>query len=197
VSWGVLIVRVRFAAAAVLVAAGGIATPAVTGKRDSSIRFAAKRQAGAGAPMIAEVYAGLRSELLITKAETIGLKPAVNEVWGVMMETGYSKGVASLVAVADGTVSIYFSNGGGFIGLGQHPGPQRVGKELIVLAQQFVAQARPTTNFPLPQPGFTSFYLLCGSAFWRRRRKKMIWAKDAIRSRGCSTRGKNSFRRSE
>ena len=46
-------VSVRFAAAAVLVAAFGIA--AVAGKRDSLIRFAAERQTEAGAPMIAEV----------------------------------------------------------------------------------------------------------------------------------------------
>jgi hypothetical protein len=90
--------------------------------------------------MVAEVYAGLRNGLLTAKAETTGLKPAANEVWGVMMEIGYSKAVASLVAVADGTVSLYFSNGGGIIGLGPHPGPQCVGKELIVLAQQFVAR---------------------------------------------------------
>jgi len=80
-----------------------------------------------------------------------------------MLEAGYSKAVASLVAVADGTVSLYFSNGGGIIGLGPHPCPQRVGKELIALAQQFVAQASPTTSFPLPQSGITSFYLLCGT----------------------------------
>jgi hypothetical protein len=127
--------RVRFAAAAVLAAACGIATLAVTGERDSLIRIAAERQTEGSATM----------------------------VWGVMMETGYSKAVASLVAVADGTVSLYFSNGGGIIGLGQHPGPQRVGKDFIALAQQLAAQAKPTTDFPLPQPDFTNFYLLSGS----------------------------------
>jgi len=155
--------RVRFAAAAVLAAACGIATLAVTGERDSLIRIAAERQTEGSATMVAEVYAGLRNSLLTAKAETIGLKPAANEVWGVMMETGYSKAVASLVAVADGTVSLYFSNGGGIIGLGQHPGPQRVGKDFIALAQQLAAQAKPTTDFPLPQPDFTNFYPLSGS----------------------------------
>jgi hypothetical protein len=113
--------------------------------------------------MVAEVYTKLRNQLLTGKAETIGLKPAANEVWGVMMEFGSSGGVASFVALADGTVSLYTSKGGAIIGLGPHPGPHRVGKELIVLAQQFVVQAKPTTNFPLPPPGITSFYLLCGT----------------------------------
>ncbi len=163
VTAGLLMARVRFAAGAVLAAACGIATLAVMGKRDSSIRIAAERQTEASATMVAEMYAGLRNSLLTTKAEAIGLKPAANEVWGVMMETGYSKAVASLVAVADGTVSLHFSNGGGIIGLGQHPGPRRIGKEFIALAQQFAAQAKPTTDFPLPQLDFTSFCLLSGS----------------------------------
>jgi hypothetical protein len=113
--------------------------------------------------MVAEVYTELRDQILKGKAENFGLKPAANEVWGVMMDVGTPNGVASFVALADGTVSLYTSNGGGVIGLGPHPGPHRVGKELIILAQQFVAQAKPTTNFPLPQPGITSFYLLRGT----------------------------------
>ena len=37
------------------------------------------------------------------------------------METGYPEAVATLVGLADGTTSMYFSNGGGMIGAGQHP----------------------------------------------------------------------------
>jgi hypothetical protein len=156
-------VRVRFAATAIVVVACGFAALAVLRDRDSSIRFTADRQTGSGAPMLAETYVGLRNQLLTSRPEALGLRAAGNEVWGVIMETGYPEAVASLVAVADGTVSLYFSNGGGIIGLGPHPGPRRVGKELITLAQQFVGQARPTSTFPLPQPGFISFYLLSGS----------------------------------
>jgi hypothetical protein len=36
------------------------------------------------------------------------------------METGYVEAVATLVGVADGTASLYFSNGGGFIGAATH-----------------------------------------------------------------------------
>jgi hypothetical protein len=62
--------------------------------------------------MVAEIYTKLRDHILTGKAaETSGLKPAANEVWGVMMEIGTSNGVASFVALADGTVSLYTSSG--------------------------------------------------------------------------------------
>ena len=37
------------------------------------------------------------------------------------METAYPEAVATLVGLADGTTSMYFSNGGGVIGAGAHP----------------------------------------------------------------------------
>ncbi len=112
---------------------------------------------------MAEAYAGLREMVFTTTPLSIGLKPAADEVWGVVMETGYPKAVASLVALADGTVSLYFSNGGGIIGLGPHPEPNRLGKELITSAQRFVTQAKLTKVYPLPQPIYTRFYLLTGN----------------------------------
>jgi hypothetical protein len=43
-------------------------------------------------------------------------------ILALLMETGYPEAVATLVAVADGTSSLYFSNGGGFIGVGTPAG---------------------------------------------------------------------------
>ncbi|MFZ5861871.1 MAG: hypothetical protein ACOYXR_03365 [Nitrospirota bacterium] len=112
---------------------------------------------------VAEAYSGLRNMVLTTKPEAVGLKPAASEVWGILMETGYPEAVVSLVALADGTVSIYFSNGGGIIGLGPHPGPQRAGKAFLALAQHYSKSATATKNYPLPNPTYTRFYFLTGS----------------------------------
>jgi hypothetical protein len=112
---------------------------------------------------VAATYTDLRNMVLTTKPETLGLMPTASEVWGVLMETGHPDGVASLVVLADGTVSLYFSNGGGIIGLGPHLGPQRIGKELLASAQRFTMLANLTKDFPLPRPTFTRFYLLTGS----------------------------------
>jgi hypothetical protein len=112
---------------------------------------------------LAEAYTGLRNMVFEASPAQLGLKPAASEVWAVLMETGYPDAVVTLLVLADGTVSIYFSNGGGIIGLGQHPGPERASKSFLALAQQFVNRAKPTNEHPLPAPSLTRFYLLAGS----------------------------------
>ncbi len=113
---------------------------------------------------VAEVYSGLRNMVLSTKPDSIGVQlKDTNQVWGVVMETGYSKAVASLVALADGTVSLYFSNGGGIIGLGPHAGPHRAAQSLLAASQQFATQTQPTKSYPLPRPSYIRFYLLTGN----------------------------------
>ena len=110
---------------------------------------------------VAEVYSGLRNMVLNTKPDSVGVKPKhTNEVWSVVMETGYPEAVASLVALADGTVSLYFSNGGGIIGLGPHAGPHRAAQSLLTASQQVSKQLKPTKSYPLPKSSFTRFYLL-------------------------------------
>ena len=76
------------------------------------------------------------------------------------METRYPEGVVTLVTIADGTVSLYFSNGGGVIGVGQHDGPRKVSAEFISCAPEFIPLATTVTEFPLPELGNTRFYFL-------------------------------------
>lgn len=110
---------------------------------------------------VAEVYSGLRNRLLATNPREIRLEDA-GEVWAVLMEIGTAKGVATFVAVADGTVSMYATNGAAIIGLGAYPGPQRASRALLAEAQPFARKAQPVTSYPLPKPDFTRFYLLTG-----------------------------------
>lgn len=107
-------------------------------------------------------YTGLRNMLLTTSPDKLGLDPSPTEVWGVLMETGYPEAVVSLVALADGTASLYFSHGGGLIGFGQHPGPQRAAKSLLSVAQLYARHGKPVQAYPLPKPAFTRFYLRVG-----------------------------------
>ena len=113
---------------------------------------------------VAEAYSGLRNMVFSTKPDGIGIKlNESSEVWGVVMETGYPKAVASLVALADGTVSLYFSNGGGIIGLGPHEGPHRAALSFLATSQQFSKQIESTKSYPLPKPLYTRFYLFTGN----------------------------------
>ena len=69
----------------------------------------------------AEVYVGLRGQALAVTRELLDPATATDgPVLALLMETGYPAAVASLVGLADGTTSMYFSNGGGMIGAGQH-----------------------------------------------------------------------------
>lgn len=113
---------------------------------------------------VADAYSVLCDMVFSTKPDSIGVKlKDANEVWGVVMETGYPEAVASLVALADGTVSLYFSNGGGIIGLGPHAGPHSAAQSFLAASQQFSKQVQPTKNYPLPKPSYTRFYLLTGN----------------------------------
>ena len=108
----------------------------------------------------ADSYRELRRQIITLDPAKIGFNPSgTNRIWGMLMETGYSDAVATLVTVADGNVSLYWSNGGG-IGVGQHEGPREACKSFLATAPKFLAYARPTEDFPLPQEGHTRFYFL-------------------------------------
>ena len=105
---------------------------------------------------LADVYVKLRSQVLASAPSA----PSPEAVWGVVMETGYDEAVASVVALADDTVSMYFSNGGGCIGLGGQEGPRTAGRALLALAPRFVNYCQPSVQFPLPAKGNTRFFIL-------------------------------------
>src|SRR5438128_1078436 len=111
---------------------------------------------------VADIYARLRSRVIESDPADIGIEVAGDDVWGVLMETGYPQAVVTLVALADGTISIYFSNGGGIIGLGPYEGPQRALGNLLGFAPHFVKYCVPAESFPLPKEDHTRFYLFTG-----------------------------------
>ena len=105
----------------------------------------------------AEIYTKLRSQALGVTAKTLGVNDRVH---GVLMETGYPEAVVTLVAMADGAASLYFSNGGGIIGAGEHEGPKVAARSLIAFAAHNLKGFVPTAETPLPTPGQTRFYIL-------------------------------------
>jgi len=108
-----------------------------------------------------EAYQRLRQQVLTLDPTTIGIKPdASDRIWGVVVETGYPNGVATLVTLADGTVSLYFSKGGGMIGLGEHESALRASRALIAAAGSYLGETALTSTFPLPDEGYTRFFLL-------------------------------------
>src|SRR5512141_2654467 len=110
---------------------------------------------------IADIYATLRNKALSLDPVQIGLAPdQANPIFGVLMEIGDKDTVMTLSAIGDGSVSLYFSNGGGIIGLGQHEEPRKTCLSFLAFANQFSSHLQPTKEFSLPQIGFTTFYFL-------------------------------------
>ncbi|HSB03275.1 MAG TPA: hypothetical protein VLE49_21680, partial [Anaerolineales bacterium] len=79
------------------------------------------------------------------------------------MESGYKEAVVALVTIADGTVSLYFSDGGGMIGLGEYEPVRKASLDFLDLADQFLSTAARTTDYPLPSRGYTTFYFMTKS----------------------------------
>ncbi len=76
------------------------------------------------------------------------------------MDWGVNNGTATVVAVADGTVSIYLSGGGGSLGGGQgHAAIRAAGQKLLNLAKESLPRMQKTTEYPLPGRGQVYFYV--------------------------------------
>lgn len=113
-------------------------------------------------PKPAPVYARLRGQILNLSPAEIGLLPTEQSpsVWGVLMELGYPNGVATLVCLAEGTTSLYFSGGGGIIGAGTLEAVQQASRAMLAEAEQCQDKTTLTIDFPLPPAGRVRFYWL-------------------------------------
>ena len=136
------------------------------------------------APEPVMIYKDLRDQIFAATPDKLG--PSVfghiPPVWGVVMDMGYASAVVTLVSLMDGTVSLYFGNGGGIIGGGQHEKVRQAGKALIAAAEGFRDVAKPTTSFPLPDVGRIGFYLLTVSGVLtaERDQKELVAGKDRL-----------------
>src|SRR5262249_23595058 len=109
----------------------------------------------------ATAYQHLRSQALSLERATAGIPapPPEAPVWGLLMDMGFPNGTATLVALADGTTSLYYYSGGGGVLGGQAQGAvRRANAALLAEANGLVTQMRPTSAYPLPPAGATTFY---------------------------------------
>ena len=108
---------------------------------------------------VAEAYVGMRKQVLKLDDKQI---PEIKgkEVWAVLMETGRDEEVISVVAVAEGSASLYYSNGGGMIGLGKDTNVRSSSLAFVKKSASFLKFMKRVEAFPLPKPGQTVFYLV-------------------------------------
>jgi hypothetical protein len=114
------------------------------------------------------VYLQLRNRIFSLNPAEIGLMPSttVPHVWGVLMETGYLVGYASLVSLVDGTTSLYYSTGGGMLGSGEYTPVAEASKAFVAQAENYLQHVSLTDEFPLPGIGQVRFTILTYSGMF-------------------------------
>lgn len=108
------------------------------------------------------IYQGLRNMVLCGTRERFGLAQTSTptEPWGIVMDWGVTNGTATVMALSDGSASIYLSGGGGYLG-GQKEESIRDAAHLAVrTAAEFQPQMKQTTEYALPASGEVIFYAL-------------------------------------
>jgi hypothetical protein len=107
----------------------------------------------------ADAGVSVRERLLHASAEQIGITP-LRGVWGVIMERGYKKGVATVVALADGTANLYISSGGSVVGGREYPPTRLAALKLCEQGADSLADTVAAHDFPAPTQGRVRFYVL-------------------------------------
>ena len=120
-----------------------------------------KRETESGAP---GATVSLRSKILSLDPAAVGLHPTAElpRVWGVLMEMGFPDGAATIVSLADGTTSLYTSEGGGVIGGGEHAPVAAASRRFLAEAESTEAELSPavSADVQLPPAGVVSFVVL-------------------------------------
>ncbi|NIQ39662.1 MAG: hypothetical protein GTN81_13880 [Proteobacteria bacterium] len=113
-------------------------------------------------PEPTQIIKDLRQKVLSLSPGDIGLTQPKDgsTVWGILMETGYPGGLATLIVLADGTTSLYFGHGGGIIGAGEHDSVRTASMRFLAVAEQYQKALEPTKSFPYPHVGTVRFYVL-------------------------------------
>jgi hypothetical protein len=111
---------------------------------------------------IAPIFTKLRDQIFALTPERLGLAPAddLPHVWAAFMEMSVSDSVASLLASAEGTSSLYFGTGGGIIGAGKHPQVRSANRRFLAALDAALDAMPAVEEFPLPAPGHIRFAVL-------------------------------------
>ncbi|MGD0478308.1 MAG: ankyrin repeat domain-containing protein [Nitrososphaerales archaeon] len=113
-------------------------------------------------PPSKEVTANLRTQWLdgtMVSKDSAPRDPS--DVIAVLMELGLETGGAiTFVSAHDGHASLYTDEGGGIIGAGFHVPTAAASFALVGSAQGYLPMMPLATTFPLPHPGYRSFWLI-------------------------------------
>lgn len=107
-------------------------------------------------------YTGLRKQALEIKVTpNIEQAMAGHPVYAAVVDMDMKNAVVTLVCVVDGSTSLYFSNGGGQLGLGQASADiYKATVAFLHSAEQVIDKLPMATDYSLPTRGLHRVYLL-------------------------------------
>ncbi|PYG89029.1 hypothetical protein LY28_00849 [Ruminiclostridium sufflavum DSM 19573] len=107
-------------------------------------------------------YASMRKLAFTFTPDDMGIKMGNDyQVFGAVVDMGVDKGkTATMICFIDGTASLYFSNGGGIIGAGQHEAVKKAVSTFLESCFQALPAMKKIDNIDtLPEENNHTFYL--------------------------------------
>ena len=105
---------------------------------------------------------GLRLMALTASAGKLGFVPEKDypKVYGVITDWNLGDQTASILAMKDGTASLYTTSSFGIIGGQGHDAVRKAAQEYVKIAGRYYERSRPVSSYPYPAQGKVHFYLL-------------------------------------
>ncbi len=113
-------------------------------------------------PVLAPAYANLRRMILTLDPRRTGMQPTPDlpNAWGVVVDWGTGTGIATFVALADGTGSMYTSTGSGTIGGVGQPTIVEAARRLLLAAEAWHGQLDRAAEFGPPDVHRCTYWVL-------------------------------------
>lgn len=110
----------------------------------------------------ADTGKGLRLMALTTSTEKLGFTPEKDypKVYGVITDWNLGDQTASILAMKDGTASLYTTSTFGIIGGHGHDTVRKAARECVKTAEQYYEKSSTVSNYPYPKHGKINFFLL-------------------------------------
>ncbi len=110
----------------------------------------------------ADAGKALRLKALTTSAEKLGFIPDKDypKVYGVITDWNLGEHTASILAMKDGTGSLYTTSTFGIIGGQAHATVRKAAEECVKVAGQYYEKSTPISNYPYPEQGKVHFFIL-------------------------------------
>ena len=121
-----------------------------------------KKQIPQAIPEPEPVIKGLRDKFLTSKPEEFGFSQQDSKpiAWGILMEIGFPKALATLTSFRDGNASLYVGTGGGIIGGIGHEKVRKAAISFVEESEKYLSGMDKTEAFPYPAVGRVRFYVL-------------------------------------